>query len=73
MTHGADASARTVDRTIVRPTVLTDKPKTGAICALTDLAGFHGGKIARADVASFVVTELDRAEWTGKAPLITSA
>lgn len=63
--------ASTLDWTIVRPTVLNDKPARGHIKALTDLSGVHGGTIARADVAEFVVQQLTTDTWLGKAPLIT--
>jgi len=42
--------ASALDRIIVRPTALKDKPARGHICALTDLSGVHGGTVARADV-----------------------
>ena len=61
----------TLDWTIVRPTVLNDKPGRGGIQALTDLSGVHGGTIARADVADFVVQQLTADTWLRKSPLIT--
>ncbi|QKC76337.1 NAD(P)-dependent oxidoreductase [Mesorhizobium erdmanii] len=61
----------TLDWTIVRPTVLNDKPARGSIEALTDLSGVHGGTIARADVADFVVQQLTADTWLRKTPLIT--
>ncbi len=63
--------ASTLDWTIVRPTVLNDKPAQGHIKALTDLSGVHGGTIARSDVAEFVVQQLAIDTWLRKAPLIT--
>lgn len=63
--------ATTLDWTIVRPTVLNDKPARGGIKALTDLSGIHGGTIARSDVAEFVVQQLAVDSWLRKAPLIT--
>lgn len=60
-----------LDWTIVRPTVLNDKPARGRIRVLTDLSGVHGGMIARADVADFVVQQLTADSWLHKAPLIT--
>lgn len=63
--------ASKLDWTIVRPTVLNDKPARGGIKALTDLSGVHGGSIARADVAEFVVQQLTADTWLRKAPLIT--
>lgn len=63
--------ASTLDWTIVRPTVLNDKPARGGIKASTDLSGVHGGTIARADVAEFVVEQLATDAWLRKAPLIS--
>jgi uncharacterized protein YbjT (DUF2867 family) len=63
--------ASTLDWTIVRPTVLNDKPARGHVKALTDLSGVHGGTIARSDVAEFVVQQLTTDTWLRKAPLIT--
>ena len=63
--------ASKLDWTIVRPTVLNDKPAQGGIKALTELSGVHGGTIARSDVADFVVQQLTSDEWLRKAPLIT--
>jgi uncharacterized protein YbjT (DUF2867 family) len=63
--------ASTLDWTIVRPMVLNDKPARGDIKALTDLSGVHGGTIARADVADFVVKQLTEDTWLRKSPLIT--
>jgi uncharacterized protein YbjT (DUF2867 family) len=63
--------ASTLDWTIVRPTVLNDKLARGGIKALTDLSGVHGGTIARADVAEFVVQQLAADAWLRKAPLIS--
>lgn len=63
--------ASRLDWTIVRPTVLNDKPAGGGVKALTDLSGVHGGSIARADVAEFVVQQLTEDTWLRKAPLIT--
>ncbi|MDR3439293.1 SDR family oxidoreductase [Telmatospirillum sp.] len=63
--------ASTLDWTIVRPTVLNNQPARGNIRALTDLSTVHGGSIARADVAEFVVQQLATDAWLRKAPLIT--
>jgi uncharacterized protein YbjT (DUF2867 family) len=56
---------------IVRPTLLRDGPATGRVRALTDLRGFHGGKVTRADVAAFVVAQLTTDQWLRRAPLVT--
>ncbi|WP_010219609.1 NAD(P)-dependent oxidoreductase [Sphingomonas sp. PAMC 26621] len=64
--------ASALDWTIIRPTTLTNGPATGSIRALTDLTDFHGGSIARADVADFLITEFEERRWVGKSPVITS-
>lgn len=59
-----------LDWVLVRPAVLNDKPGRGDIRALTDLSGFRGGTIARADVARFVLDQVGGDEWLWQAPLI---
>jgi len=59
-----------LDWTLVRPMVLTDKTATNKIEALVDLATVHGGTISRSDVAKFVVKELSERRWLRQAPLI---
>lgn len=59
-----------LDWTLVRPAILNDKPGGGAIRALTDLSGFHGGSISRADVAAFVLDQVRSDAWLRRAPLI---
>lgn len=60
-----------LDWILVRPTVLNDKPGHGSVRALTDLSGFHGGGISRADVATFVLDQLHANAWLHRSPLIT--
>jgi len=60
-----------LDWVLVRPSVLNDKPGGGAIRALTDLSGFHGGTISRTDVATFVLDQLRSDTWLHRSPLIT--
>ncbi|WP_369935719.1 NAD(P)-dependent oxidoreductase [Xanthomonas tesorieronis] len=60
-----------LDWVLVRPTVLNDKPARGDVRAITDLSGFHGGSIARADVATFVLDQVTSNAWLHRAPLIT--
>jgi hypothetical protein len=50
--------------------VLSDEPARGAVRATTDLRGVHGGTVARADVARFVVEQLTSNAWLHKTPLI---
>jgi putative NADH-flavin reductase len=61
-----------IDWVLVRPSVLNDKPGRGAVRALTDLSGFHGGTISREDVATFVLDQVRSDEWLHRSPLITS-
>ncbi|HSI50693.1 MAG TPA: SDR family oxidoreductase [Ideonella sp.] len=56
---------------LVRPSVLNDKATRPAVRALTDLSGFHGGSIARADVASFVLDQVQSDAWLHRTPLIS--
>jgi uncharacterized protein YbjT (DUF2867 family) len=63
--------ASKLDWVLVRPVVLNDKPARGAVRALTDLSGVHGGDVARSDVAKFVVQQLTDDTWLRRAPLIT--
>jgi uncharacterized protein YbjT (DUF2867 family) len=60
-----------LDWILIRPTVLNDKPGHGSVRALTDLSGFHGGGISRADVATFVLDQLHANAWLHRSPLIT--
>ncbi|GEL43475.1 NADH-flavin reductase [Methylorubrum extorquens] len=60
-----------LDWVLVRPTVLSNKPGRGAVRALVDLAGFHGGSVAREDVARFVLDQVETDAWVGRTPLIT--
>jgi hypothetical protein len=59
-----------LDWTLVRPMVLTDKPAADKIEALVDLATVHGGTIPRSDVAKFIVNELSERRWLRQAPII---
>ena len=62
--------ASSLDWTIVRPGALNDEPARGNVKAFTDLTNVHGGKIARADVARFVVEQLTTDTWLRRTPVI---
>ena len=62
--------ASSLDWVVVRPAMLTDEPARGSVRAVTDLAGINGGKIARADVARFVVDQLTTDTWLRRTPVI---
>ena len=60
--------ANSLDWVIVRPAMLTNDPARGSVRAVTDLAGVNGGKIARADVARFVVEQVST--WLRRTPVL---
>src|SRR6266436_4576804 len=61
-----------LDWMIVRPVILTDGPKTNAHRALVDPRGWTCGFISRADVADFLVKQIDDDAFLYKTPLLTS-
>jgi uncharacterized protein YbjT (DUF2867 family) len=62
--------ASSLDWVVVRPARLTDDPARGSVRAVTDLAAVKGGKIARADVARFVVEQLTTDTWLRRTPVL---
>jgi len=62
--------ASSLDWVVVRPAMLTNGAARGRIRATTDLAGVNGGKIARADVAQFVLEQLTTDTWLRRTPVI---
>jgi uncharacterized protein YbjT (DUF2867 family) len=69
---GQEAAIRasSLDWVIVRPGMLTDDPAQGSVRAVTDLEGVNGGKIARADVARFVLDQLTTDTWLRRTPVL---
>ncbi len=69
---GQEAAIRasSLDWVVVRPAMLTNDPARGSVRAVTDLAGVKGGKIARADVARFVVEQLTTDTWLRRTPVL---
>jgi len=65
--------ASDLDWTIVRPAQLTDGPARHAYQVLTDLTDVTAHKIARADVAAFMLDELERGTYIRQTPLITDS
>ena len=61
-----------LDWVIVRPVILTDGPKTNAYRALVDRRGWTCGFISRADVADFLVKQIDDDALLYKTPVLTS-
>ncbi|HNP30426.1 MAG TPA: SDR family oxidoreductase [Nitrospirales bacterium] len=64
--------ASLVDWTIVRPGFLTNGPLTENYKILTNLTGVSAGKISRADVAHFMLKELNSKHYHRQTPLLTS-
>ena len=50
--------------------MLTNDPARGSPRTLNDLTGVKGGKIARADVARFVVEQLTSDTWLRQTPVL---
>jgi NAD(P)H-binding len=57
---------------IVRPVILTNGPKTNAYRALLDPRGWTCGFTSRADVADFLVKQIDDDAFLHKTPVLTS-
>jgi len=60
-----------VDWTIVRPGFLTNGPLTKNYRMLTDLTGVTAGRISRADVAHFILNEIESKQYLRQTPLLT--
>lgn len=60
----------TLDWTIARPGVLTNGPRTGRYQVLADSAQWRNGIISRADVADFLVRQIEARDHIGAAPVI---
>ncbi len=59
------------DWLIVRPGFLTHGPRTGKYRAITQLAGVTAGRISRADVADFILNQLEAPSLFKQTPLLT--
>ena len=57
---------------IVRPVILTDGPKTNAYRALADPRDWTCGFISRADVADFLIKQIDDDAFLYKTPVLMS-
>src|SRR5215210_6937880 len=60
-----------LDWTIVRPTLLTNGPRTGQYRVLTSFEGIHGGRISRADCAACLLHAMVEGTWLRTAIVIT--
>lgn len=64
--------ASNVDWLIVRPGKLTNSPRTGNYRAVTDMNGFVVGSISRANVADFMLNQLEQPTFFKQTPALTS-
>ncbi|HPG88421.1 MAG TPA: SDR family oxidoreductase [Hyphomicrobium sp.] len=60
----------TLDWTIVRPGMLTNGQATGRYQALPEMKDWRGGAISRADVGTFLITQIADRSMVGKTPLL---
>lgn len=58
-----DVEASGLDWTIARPAVLTDDPVTGDVRVFNSATGEKAHKIARADLAAWLVAQLDNSDY----------
>jgi hypothetical protein len=61
-----------LDWVIVRPVILTDGPRTNAYRALVDPRRWTCGFISRADVADFLIKQIDDDAFLHKTPVLMS-
>jgi putative NADH-flavin reductase len=59
------------DWIIVRPGFLTNGPPTGSYRVLIDLTGVSVGRISRADVAAFMLAQLNSDRYLRQTPVVT--
>ncbi len=59
-----------LDWTIVRPGILTNQGKSGRYRVLVDETQWRNGVISRADVADFIVEQIDSKSMSGKKPVL---
>jgi putative NADH-flavin reductase len=59
-----------LDWVIARPVILSDRPATGRYRVLLDPKDWRGGVISRADVADFLVRQIDDDRYLRKAPVL---
>ena len=61
----------TLEWVIARPVILTNGPRTGSYRALVDRKDWRCGFISRADVADFLVEQIDDDALLGKTPVLS--
>jgi len=67
-----EAVTRTeLDWTVVRAPRLTDADERGAVRSAAHVGGDTGTTLGRADLAAFLLDELEQATWSGRAPVVS--
>ncbi|MCP4383484.1 MAG: NAD(P)H-binding protein [Hyphomicrobiales bacterium] len=61
-----------LDWTIARPVILTNGPTTDRVQALVDPDSWHWGLISRADVAEFLIGQVEDTRFIGKSVVLTT-
>jgi len=61
-----------LDWTIARPGVLTSGPPTGRYLVLSEAPRWRNGIISRADVADFLVEQIEGTSYIGKTPVLVN-
>ncbi|MDQ2835128.1 MAG: SDR family oxidoreductase [Acidobacteriota bacterium] len=68
----AEIEASNLDWTLVRPPMLTDHEKTGVARVLSTEGGEKAHKIGRADLAAFMVQQLENSRYVRQAVTVTT-
>ena len=68
----AEIGGSNLDWTLVRPPMLTDGEKTGVTRVLSTEGGEKAHKIARADLAAFMVQQLESSRYVCQAVTVTT-
>jgi putative NADH-flavin reductase len=68
-----DVQASGLDWTIARPPVLNDDPATGAVRVFDPATGEKAHKIARADLAAWLVAQLDDSAYVHRAVTVATS
>ncbi len=61
-----------LDWIIVRPVILTSGSKTGRYKVLVNPKDWRSGTVSRADVADFLVKQVQDPTYLGKTPVLTN-
>jgi uncharacterized protein YbjT (DUF2867 family) len=61
-----------LDWTVARPGVLTNGPRTGRFKILVEASQWRNGMISRADVAAFLIRQIEDRTYVHKAPVLVS-